>query len=281
MAKKKNESADEIIDSLAKDVGATDEPKAKTGPKKPAADAHVETMSQMFMSAGGEMKEDAAILMERFVDPGARKRGATNLLVFVVLIAAVGSGFYLLAKLSSHEAREERIAKKLAIEEAHMKEQLAKLKRFGNLRIETTPPGAVIIQDKDPAKCVKPNAATGQNEPCLSPLDISNLDISQTYEFDLVMPNHEPYNFKVAEHLWTKQQGAEDYSFFTQVDLIPNACEFWFTYDGKLKKEVQFKGESGQADCKKYKDEATKKGSTVTDCTCKVLPAGTPSAPPK
>jgi hypothetical protein len=178
MAKKKNESADEIIDSLAKDVGATDEPKAKTGPKKPAADAHVETMSQMFMTAGGEMKEDAAILMERFVDPGARKRGATNLMVFVILIAAVGSGFYLLAKLSSSEAREERIAKKLAIEEAHMKEQLAKLKRFGNLRIETTPPGAVIIQDKDPAKCVKPNAATGQNEPCLTPLDISNLDMS-------------------------------------------------------------------------------------------------------
>jgi hypothetical protein len=44
---------------------------------------------------------------------------------------------------------------------------------------------------------------------------------------------------------------------------------------------VQFKGESGQADCKKYKEEATKKGATVTDCTCKVLPAGTPSAPPK
>jgi hypothetical protein len=281
MAKKKNESADEIIDSLAKDVGASDEPKSKPGPKKPAADAHVETMSQMFMTSGGEMKEDAAVLMERFVDPGARKRGATNLFVFLILIVAVGGGFYLLAKLSSHEAREERIAKKLAIEEAHMKEQIAKLKRFGNLRIETTPPGAVIIQDKDPNKCVKPNAATGQSEPCLSPLDISNLDISQTYEFDIAMPNHEPYNFKVAEHLWTKQQGAEDYSFFTMVELIPNACEFWFAYDGKLKKEVQFKGETGQADCKKYKDEATKKGSTVTDCTCKVLPPGTPSAPPK
>lgn len=281
MAKKNKESADEIIDSLAKDVGATDgEAGSKPAARgKPGADAHVETMSQMFMSAGGEMKEDMAVLMERFVDPAARSRGAKNFILFALLTAAVGGGFYMLSKLSSEDAREERRLKKLALEEAHMKEQLAKLKRFGNLRIETNPPGAVIIQDKDPNKCVKPNAATGTTEPCLTPLDISNLDVSQTYEFDIAMPNYESYNFKVAEHLWTKQQGAEDYSFFTQIDLIPNACEYWFTYDGKLKKEVQFKGETGQPDCKKYKDEATKKGTTVTDCTCKVLPPGAPSAP--
>ena len=283
MAKKNKESADEIIDSLAKDVGATsDEPANKSAKRgKPAADAHIDTMSQMFMSAGGEMKEDMAVLMERFVDPAARSRGARNLLIFLALIACVAGGFFALAKLSSTEARDERRQINIAIEEAHMKEQLAKLKRFGNLRIETNPPGAVIVQDKDPAKCVKPNAATGTNEPCLTPLDISNLDVSKVYEFDITMTNHESYNFKVAEHLWSKQQNAEDYSFFTQIDLIPNACEYWFTYDGKLKKEVQFKGLTSQPDCKKYKADATQKGSTVTDCTCKVLPPGAPSAPPK
>lgn len=282
MAKLKKESADEIIDNLAKDVGATQAAPKSQARETPHAEAHVETMSQMLMSEGGEMREDVSVLLERFADPQARRRGSTNLFVFVMLLATVGGGFYMLQKLSSSDVREERRLKKLAIEEAHLKEQLAKLKKFGNLRIETNPPGAVVIQDKNPEKCVKPNAATNQNEPCLTPLDISNLDIGQPLEFDIVMPNYEPFNFKVGEHLWTKQQGSEDYSFFTTIDLIPNACEYWFTYDGKLKKEVQFKGETGQPDCKKYKDEASKKGVTVTDCTCKVLPPGaTASAPPK
>ena len=288
MAKKNKESADDIIDSLAKDVGASGGDKdggtSKSAGKaenrgKPGADAHLNTMSQMLMDQGGEQREDMGILLEKFADPTARARGAANLAVFLLLAAAVGGGFFFLQKLSSADAREDRRQKKLAAEETHMAEQLAKLKRFGNVHIESNPPGAVVIQDNDPTKCMNENLATHEKEPCLTPLDISNLDISQTYDFAIQMPNYAGVSFKVAEHLWAKQPGSDDFIYSQTIDLTPNACEYWFLYDGKLKKEVQFKGATGQPDCKKYKEEATKKASTVTDCTCKVLPPGAPSAP--
>jgi hypothetical protein len=290
MAKKTNlekgvSKSDEIIDDLARDVGAGEAaPNAAKAP--PTAEAHVETMSQMFMSKGGELDQNKLRAdIEQFADPAERKRGQTNLMLLVALIAVIAGGYVGLSKYASADAIKAKLRERDQAEQRHREEQIAKLKKYGEIKIESNPPGAIVTQDKDPKKCMKKDAATGADMQCVTPLDISNLEIREVYEFKLELPGYEPFEFSVAEHLWAKAPGAEDYNFQKTVDLVPSACEHWFTFDPKAKKEMKFAGETGKDDCGKFVGEQAKKQNIVPPCTCKVIlpgaPGSTPGAAPK
>jgi hypothetical protein len=302
MAKKKDDQdkaaskADEIIDDLARDVGAPADAAsapasaatARAGDKgRPAAGAHVETMSQMLMSQGAEVDPNSMrAAVERFVDPAERKRGSTNLLLLVVIAVCFGGGWFALSKLASADAIKAKLAEKEQIEQRHREEMIAKMKKYGSIKVESNPPGAIVIQDKNPKKCLKKDAASGNELQCQTPLDIANLDIKELYEFRLELLGYEPFEFTVAEHLWAKAPGAEDYVFQKTVELVPSACEYWFTFDAKAKKEMKYTGETSKADCGTFVAEQAKKQNVVPPCTCKpLIPgapiSGAPSAAPK
>ncbi len=302
----KSKSSDEIIDKLAEDVGAKapgdgkadgaksgsgksgggksgDGKSGQTDRPKPNAEAHFDTVSDLLMGGGGELgDDDAAHKIGRFVDPAVAKRGTLNLGLFVALIVIVGVTGYFLAQQSSEEVRSERRRLRIEAEEKHMSEQLLKLKKFGNIHIESVPPGAIVVQDEDPKKCMqkKPVEGVEVDMQCVTPLDIQNLDIKPTYKFTVMKPGFENFEITVAEHVWSKKPGAEDFETSWNVELVANACEYWFVYDMKAKAEKKFAGETSLADCKKHKDDAAKTGSIVTECACKPLPPGVlPSAP--
>jgi len=272
--------SDEIIDDLARDVGA-----GQTAPKAskpaPSAEAHVETMSQMLMNKGGELDQSKLRAdIEQYADPGERKRGQTNLVLLVALAAVFAGGYVALSQLASADAINAKLRERDQAEQRYREEQIAKLKKYGSIKIESNPPGAIVTQDKDPKKCVKKDAATGTEMQCMTPLEIANLEIREVYEFKLELPGYEPFDFSVAEHLWAKAPGAEDYTFQKTIDLVPSACEHWFTFDPKAKKEMKFPGETGKDDCGKFVSEQAKKQNTVPPCTCKVLLPGAPGSTP-
>ncbi len=282
MAKKKDKVNDGSDGGAERPEGA--EPvvpvrlrKADDKGKAEHPDAAHMSMTDLLMEGGGEFKGSVAEEMLRNEDPGLRHRGHVNLVLLLLVVGVVGGAGFYLGKIASHEERQKRIEERLEKERAHREEQIAKMKRYGNLRIETNPPGATVAKDGE--KIMIKDEATGQMIPGLTPMTVNNLDIALTYKFEIQKDGYEAFQFSVAEHVWTKDQGNDDYAMRRDVDLVPNACEYWFLYDGGLKKEMRF---PDQAACGAHHDGAAKKGSAVTECTCKMgaIPApGTASAP--
>ena len=89
--------------------------------------------------------------------------------------------------------------------------------------------------------------------------------------FRVEKDGYEPFEFAVAEHLWTKDPTSGEYKFFKMIELTPINCEYWFLYDAKKRREMQFK-EKGE--CLTYHDQAVSQQASVTECTCKIPPEG-------
>ncbi|MEZ4436154.1 MAG: hypothetical protein R3F65_27470 [bacterium] len=105
----------------------------------------------------------------------------------------------------------------------------------------------------------------------MTPMNIMNLDISQQYTIRLEKEGYEPFEFSVAEHLWVKDPTTSEYKFFKAVEMTPINCEYYFLYDAKKRREVQFKD---KADCLTHYDEAVNQQVSVTECVCKIPPEG-------
>lgn len=320
MAKKKKNKADlksdEIIDSLADEVGANDEDAqdervdlAKKEPVVPEGEDEAEAEATVVDDeAPGEIHGRAARAKAEFAawpcepDHGSardllQKEGASvdlsaeyeaaggkavNMVLLLLLIAVGGAGFWYFNQVSSPEALAAKRAEKEEAEKLHLEEQLAKQKKYGVLRIESTPEQADIINASDVdlelggfvckpnEKCVVKSEETGEDIVVRSPANLLNMDIGKVYKLRLEKDGYEPFEFAVAEHLWTKDTTGE-FKFFKAVELTPTACEYWFLYDAKKKRELKF---DERTQCLEHYDDAVSNQVSVTECTCKLLPEG-------
>ncbi len=325
--KKQDLSSDEIIDSLADDVGAKAEGAptidlAKRGGSQPDADDDDEPIvPQGEDESESTVVDDDLSLAERKAQAKKRQfepwpvepdhssacdllmkegkpvdlsadfenaRPKTINFVLLILIAAVGGlGAWQFYKVSSPEALATKQAAKDEAEQRSLEEQLAKQKKYGILRIESTPAQVDIVNAsaadlslgafvcKPNEKCVIKNDETGEDIVVRTPANLLNMEISQVYQLRLEKDGYEPFEFAVAEHLWTKDTTGE-YKFFKAVELTPTTCEYWFLYDAKRKQELKF---DDRALCLEHYDDAVSQQVSVTDCTCKIPPEGTEPKP--
>lgn len=241
---------------------------------------------------------DREVDLAEVADEANRTSGSNtlNLILLLLIIAATGVGIWQLRRVSSPETLAAKAAEREALEQQHLSEQLAKQKKYGVLRIESEPPQAVVIKDGEKlvaevAAAVAPPPAEGATPPAagaegaagapaagepkqlvgMTPMNIMNLDISQQYTIRLEKEGYEPFEFSVAEHLWVKDPTTSEYKFFKAVEMTPINCEYYFLYDAKKRREVQFKD---KADCLTHYDEAVNQQVSVTECVCKIPPEG-------
>lgn len=309
MAKKKNRkqkdgtdlSSDEILDSLAEDVGATDSDEDEPVVPAEVEEAYSEAESstddaERTVEDRGATKEPKAfvgwpvdrdhgsardLLLNRgkenvdLADEGAGGGRAINLVLLVLLLATAGVGVWQFRAVSSPEALAAKRAEREEAEQRHLEEQLAKQKKYGVLRIESEPAQAEVF--KDGQKIVTTNAETGEEIVGMTPINMMDMDIAQTYKIRLEKVGYEPFEFAVAEHLWTKDTTSGEYKFFKMVEMTPIFCEYWFLYDAKQKRELKF---DDKTKCLEHYDDAVAKQVSVTECTCKLPPEGAvPPAP--
>lgn len=282
-SKKADLSSEEILDSLEKDVAENETVQAEE-PEEPVV-PHVEphhhhTMDDMFRAWPVEKDHSSArdVLLGRgageAVDLGDdeyRSRTGINFVLLVLLLGVAAGGIFQLSRVSSAETLAAKKAARVAAEEAHAAEQLAKQKKYGILRIETTPAQATVFKD---GEVLMHEDSAGAKIATLTPTNLMNLDIAESFKVKVEKAGYEPYEFSVAQHLWTKDSGSGEYKFFKLIELSPNICEYWFLYDAKKRKEMRFEGEEGKTECTTHYDEASQKGVSVTECTCKIPPEG-------
>ncbi|MCA9545862.1 MAG: hypothetical protein KC613_15770 [Myxococcales bacterium] len=226
-----------------------------------------------FLRGDGAGDPSKVVLEEE--DEARGKGGALNFILMILIIAAGVGGVIYFRSVSSPEALAAKKAEREAIEQAHLEEQLAKQKKYGVLRIESNPAQATVFKDGE--KIVSKSEATGEEVIGKTPMNLMDLDISVPVKIRLEAEGYAPYDFAVAEHLWTKDAATGEYKYFTLVEMTPNVCEYWFLYDAKKKRELQFpddEKETGKSKCTTYYDEAAKGGTAVTECTCKIPPEG-------
>ncbi|MFN3198590.1 MAG: hypothetical protein ACE366_09295 [Bradymonadia bacterium] len=243
---------------------------AENGGRKPfnawPVDPDHESVTDMLMGAGGDPEAVKDFVNDEELTSGG---GIINLLLFILVIGAIGGGAYALQKVSSPEAIAAKKAEREAIEKKHLEEQLAKQKKYGILRIESNPEQAVIFKNGE--KIITKDPETQEEIVAKTPTNMLDMDIGQTYKFRLELEGYEPYEFSVAEHIWTKDDTTGDYKLARIIDLVPINCEYYFLYDAKAKREKKFEDKGA---CALYHDEAVAKGNQVTDCVCKVPPEG-------
>lgn len=105
----------------------------------------------------------------------------------------------------------------------------------------------------------------------MTPMNIMNLDIAKPYSIRLEKDGYEPFEFNVAEHLWTKDPNSGEYKFFKMVEMTPINCEYWFLYNAKKRREMKFEQ---KADCFTHYEESIAQQVSVTECVCKIPPEG-------
>ncbi len=123
----------------------------------------------------------------------------------------------------------------------------------------------------------------------MTPINLMDLDIAETYRIKVSKVGYEDYEFSVAEHLWTKDPTTNEYKFFKMVELTPINCEYWFFYNAGKRREMKFvnkekgllAGAEQKAECMHAYQAAVDQAVPVTECTCKIPPEDTELAPPK
>ncbi len=209
------------------------------------------------------------------VDDDGGGGGARNLVLAIVLLAVAGAGMWQFQTVSSEETLAARRAEREAIEKAHMDDQLAKQKKYGTLRIESTPAQAKVLQlvTVGGAPTWQPmtlkNDQTGEVIEVLTPVNLNNMDISQKLQFRLTKDGYEETEFGVAEHLWVKDNATGEYKFLKDEGLTPLACEYYLLYDMSKRREMKF---DTKEECDGHHAEALAAKSAVTDCSCKEMP---------
>ncbi len=304
MAKKKTDKkTDEILDSLAEDVGATEDEAEQTvaddsPPEHAAAEEPVvpdaaeaggsarKPMKGEFAAwpcdpdhksaAGVLLGEGAAGEVDLSIDDDVSGRGGVNFVLLVALVVVAIAGAWQFARVSSQETLDAKRAERAAIEQAHMEAQLAKQKKYGTLRIESSPAQAKVFQLTSVGggapqwqQMTLTNEQTQQQVEVLTPVNLNNMDISQKLQFRLAKDGYEETEFAVAEHLWVKDQATSEYKFLKNEELSPMACEFFFLYDMKKKREVKF---DTKEECDTHHNGALANKTPVTDCACKEMP---------
>jgi|GEM_PF-1898044 len=145
--------------------------------------------------------------------------------------------------------------------------------------------GAAAVPGADPADAAQ---AAGPRVG-MTPINLMDLDIAETYRIKVSKPGYEDFEFAVAEHLWTKDPTTSEYKFFKMVELTPVNCEYWFFYNAGKRREMKFVNkEKGQlagaeqkAECMHAYQAAVDQGVPVTECTCKIPPEGIEVPAPK
>jgi hypothetical protein len=114
---------------------------------------------------------------------------ALNFILTVMILAVGAFGFVMLEHYSSKD-REARLTEEAVCKvDYDVKRQLLAQKQYGELRIETDPPQAIVSkmiegQDKD-FKVIMGKTSEGKEMHALTPTPIKNLDINQHYTFQL------------------------------------------------------------------------------------------------
>lgn len=334
MSKKKRNNpqkkTDEILDSLAEDVGADDDVESTAdgsedeseqtvaddsipvhgdaddaeGEEAPAAAAEASAEEPVVPDAAEGVKGEKRSMKGEFsawpCDPDHRSaagvllgegstgdvdlsldddlapKGGMNFLLLATLFIVAGVGAWQFHSVSSQETLDAKRAERAAVEQAHMDEQLAKQKKYGTLRIESNPAQAKVFQllavgggaPQWQQMTVK-NEETQQAVEVLTPVNMNNMDIAAKMQFRVVKDGYEQSEFAVAEHLWMKDNATGEYKFLKTEELTPVACEFFFLYDMKKKREVKF---DTSEECSSHHGEALANKGAVTDCTCKEMP---------
>ena len=227
-------------------------------------------------AAGVLLGEGGTQDVDLTLDDDIAPKGGLNLMLIAALLIIGGGGAWQFARVSSQETLDAKRAERMAIEQAHAAEQLAKQKKYGTLRIESSPAQAKVsklqsVQGGAPqwVPMTVKNEATGQAVEVLTPVNMNNMDISEKMQFRLEKDGYEQTEFAVAEHLWMKDQATSEYKFLKNEELTPMACEFFFLYDMKKKREVKF---DTKEECDAHQREALSSKGAVTDCTCKEMP---------
>lgn len=304
MAKKKNKKGEDAPEdaSVEQTTGADEEASAESAdePVVPEAAAPVRAEGgedhwrQLFNawpvdpdheSATEVLRNNPTVSDVDLEDAAAGQGGNTflNLALLVLILGAGGVGAWQLRAVSSAEALEAKRIERERVEQEHLQEQLAKQKKYGVLRVESNPPQADVFRNGE--KIVSVNEATGEQIVGRTPINMMNVEIAGVYQIRVEKEGYEPFEFNVAEHLWTKDSASGDYKFFKMVELTPNTCEYWFLYDAKKKRELRFEDqldpktkevvEAGKGKCQEHYDSAVAGGVSVTECTCK-LPENPP-----
>lgn len=277
MAKKKKteKESDEIISKLDDDVAAEG---AEAEPVVPEKAEDIHGLRREFRAWPVEKDHGSArdVLLGKgagkVVDTGdddfGKSRNGLNLFLFALLIGVAVAGVWQLIRVSSQEALDAKRLAREAAEKAHLDEQLKLQKKYGILRIETNPPQAAVFKD---GQQLIGKTAAGEDKPSLTPMNMMDLDISQSFKIEVKLDGYDPFDFSVAPHLWTKDTGSGEYKFIKMIDLTPNICEYWFLYDAKKRKELKFDDKVG---CMEHFDTAVSQQVSVTECTCKIPPEG-------
>ena len=235
MAKKtekpgKDQKSDEILDSLEKDVAAD----AADSVEEPVPAAQGEELHGMRLEfqawpcdpdhrsardvlLGRGAKDPSTVVLDEEIE---KSGSALNLILLILFLGVAGVGIWQFRSVSSPEALAAKQAAREAMEKAHLEEQMAKQKKYGILRIESSPAQATVYKDGE--KIVTKKADTGEELVGKTPMNMMDLDISQTFQIKVELEGHDPFEFAVAPHLWTKDAASGEYKFIKMIELTPN-----------------------------------------------------------
>lgn len=94
----------------------------------------------------------------------------------------------------------------------------AESKKYGVLRIESNPPGALVFKG---GKKLTTRNEKGKDIGAITPVNILDIEISQTFEIRLELKGHQPAVFAVAPQHWIPVEGEDFYKLIKVVDLVP------------------------------------------------------------
>jgi len=299
------EAAEEVADEPSETPAQPEPPQAATPPEPPAPAAPPAVQSDQSGDAHTHWpveKDHGSVTRmltggDENVDMSYARRGMgrafLNFLLLLLIFGVTGAGMWRYQYEASDTTLERKRLKREGQEEGHLRLQQKKQKKYGVLRVESTPDRALvrlqvidhsgkstdIALDKNDnpesagtAAVAAAEKAKGVRQPKLTPMNIMNLDISKIYVITVEKEGYETDSFVVGgKHIWTKDATSGEYKFVKNAELFAAPCEYWFLYDAEKREEVRypFNGE-----CEKHYADATKRQVAVTECTCKAIVPG-------
>lgn len=200
-----------------------------------------------------------------------------NFLLFVLVLLVGFGGLFTVGYYSSpnREARMKEDAECRV--EANTLEQLTKQKSYGALRIESKPTQARVLQSDDGGKtfkAIRGKTADGQEMDVLTSATVNNIDINNNYVYKVELDGHKSETFVISRYQWILDGATGSYRFQKTVNLTPDACASWYTFNWKSNKAQEFDS------AEKCSAEFSKDSAESTSCRC-LAKAFTPPVPPE
>lgn len=163
--------------------------------------------------------------------------GVIVVLLLVIIggaVVATGNGDDIMA-LFKGELREKRIAEARMLEDQHKADQLANLKKFGNLMITGQPQYALV---KLNGEVQYGRTSQGWREVRVgTSAGVQDLDIKKTHVVEFSAPGFDPTSVEVTEGKW--QASAAGFSHNAAATLMPSSIHQKQEFDARLGEDVE------------------------------------------